>query len=67
MGFGHRGAALIEYLAMLGCAGAALVAREANTSTQYTIVLGAAIALGLIAAWIDLRWLRFVREGGSAK
>ena len=65
MGFGHRGAALIEYTAMLGCAAAALVAREADESTQYLIVAGVAGALGLVAVWIDFRWSRYLREVGG--
>ena len=65
MGFGHRGAALIEYAAMLGCAGAALLAREANTLAQLSIVGGAACVLVAIAVWIDLRWARFLRTQGD--
>jgi UDP-N-acetylmuramyl pentapeptide phosphotransferase/UDP-N-acetylglucosamine-1-phosphate transferase len=65
MGFGHRGAALIEYTAMLGCAVAALVAREADESTQYLVVAGVAGALGLVAVWIDFRWSRYLREVGG--
>ena len=50
---------------MLGCAVAALIAREADASTQVMIVVGAAVALGLVAVWIDLRWSRYLREVGG--
>jgi len=62
MGFGHRGTALIEYAAMLGCAIAAVLAREAALTVQAATLAGAAAVLGAIAVWVDLRWARYRRE-----
>lgn len=67
MGFGHRGTAFIEYAAMLGCAIAAVLARAATNDIQAATLGGAAIVLGAIAVWVDLRWAHYLREtAGSA-
>ncbi|HUN68448.1 MAG TPA: glycosyltransferase family 4 protein [Burkholderiales bacterium] len=58
MGFGHRGAAGIEYLAMTGCVATALLARTAEPSIQAGALGASAIALTAVAVWIDLRWAR---------
>lgn len=58
MGFGHRGTAWIEYGAMAACAALALLAREAGFAGQAAALGAAALGLGLLAAWIDLRWAR---------
>ena len=65
MGFGHRGTALIEYGAMLGCAVAALLARKADPTSQAAIFTGAVLALLAIAVWVDRRWLRHLRKTES--
>ena len=66
MGFGHRGTALIEYAAMLGCAAAALSAREATPLMQVVTLGGAVFSLLAVAGWVDLRWARYLREAGGA-
>ena len=68
MGFGHRGAAYIEYTAMLGCAAAALSARDAAEGVQVVTLVAATAALVTIAVWIDVRWARHRRQspGGGA-
>lgn len=66
MGFGHRGTAWIEYGAMAGCAGTALLARTAATEMQLAALGAATFALVAIAVWIDVRWARHVRAGGAA-
>jgi UDP-GlcNAc:undecaprenyl-phosphate/decaprenyl-phosphate GlcNAc-1-phosphate transferase len=58
LGFGHRGAALIEYAAMAACAAVALaVLRQPALVQAYTLALAFA-ALAAVAVWIDLRWKR---------
>ena len=68
MGFGHRGAAYIEYTAMLGCAAAALSARDAAEGVQVVTLVAATAALVTIAVSIDVRWARHRRQspGGGA-
>ena len=66
MGFGHRGAAVIEYTVMAACAVAALLASESTVATQAGTLAAAAAALGVIAVWVDLRWARYVRETEGA-
>ena len=58
MGFGHRGTAWIEYGAMAGCAGTALVARDITMEIQLVALGTAALCLAAIAVWIDWRWTR---------
>ena len=66
MGFGHRGAAYIEYAAMAGCAALALLVLSEPLSVQ-AIALGfAGVALSGTAVWIDRRWARFLRMTESA-
>ena len=59
MGFGHRGTAVIGYLVMAACAGVALFSRTEPPIIQILAFLAAAAGLGVIAAWVDLRWSRF--------
>ena len=66
MGFGHRGTALIEYAAMLGCALAAVLARAASLPAQLATLAGAVVVLAGIAVWIDVRWAQHVRASGVA-
>jgi UDP-N-acetylmuramyl pentapeptide phosphotransferase/UDP-N-acetylglucosamine-1-phosphate transferase len=66
MQFGHRGAAWIEYAAMAGCAGVALLAREAAPALQAGALAGSAAVLLAVAVWIDLRWARFRQGSGNA-
>ena len=66
MGFGHRGAAWIEYAAMAGCAATALLVRAAEPAMQAGALAGAAIVLIAVAAWIDVRWARWSRVGGGS-
>ena len=61
MGFGHRGAAWIEYAAMAACAAAAVLARRAEPDVQIGVLGAAAVALIAVAIWIDLRWARWSR------
>ena len=70
MGFGHRGAAWIEYAAMAGCAAAALFFRAAEPAMQAGALGAAVTVLAAIAAWVDVRWVRWCRaqrgSGGAA-
>jgi len=66
MGFGHKGAAWIEYAAMLGCALVALAVRTAPPAVQAWAVAGAAVALAGVAVWVDVRWARFARGAEPA-
>jgi UDP-N-acetylmuramyl pentapeptide phosphotransferase/UDP-N-acetylglucosamine-1-phosphate transferase len=59
MGFGHRGTALVGYAAMAACAAVALFSRTEPPIIQIYAFLAAAAGLGVLAAWIDLRWSRF--------
>lgn len=65
MGFGHRGAALIEYAAMAACAALALLVFREPAATQGLALAFAAVALSGVAVWIDVRWARFLRTAGS--
>ena len=58
MSYGHRGAALIEYAVMAGCAATALLARREPSAVQAAALAGAAAVLIAIAVWVDLRWAR---------
>jgi UDP-GlcNAc:undecaprenyl-phosphate/decaprenyl-phosphate GlcNAc-1-phosphate transferase len=66
MGFGHRGTAYIEYAAMAACAGLALLVYREPVAAQGIAIAFAAVALAAVAAWVDLRWARFVRAAGGA-
>jgi UDP-N-acetylmuramyl pentapeptide phosphotransferase/UDP-N-acetylglucosamine-1-phosphate transferase len=65
MGFGHRATAAIEWSAMLACAAAALFARREPPLVQAQALAGAAVLLIATAVWVDLRWARYLRAGGS--
>jgi UDP-N-acetylmuramyl pentapeptide phosphotransferase/UDP-N-acetylglucosamine-1-phosphate transferase len=65
MGFGHRGTALIEYAAMAGCAGIALLARREPPATQAGALMVAAAILITVALWVDARWARHARSAGE--
>lgn len=66
MGFGHRGAAYIEYAAMAACAALALLVYREPAATQGVALAFAAVALVGVAIWIDRRWARFVRAPDAA-
>lgn len=66
MGFGHRGAAWIEYGAMAGCAATALAFRASEAEIQAGVLGASALILGAIAVWIDGRWARWCRAQGGA-
>lgn len=66
MGAGHRGTALIGYALMLVCAAAALYGRNERPAVQAaSFAIAAAVLVGF-AAWIDLRWARYVRAGQAS-
>ena len=65
MGLGHRRTALIAYAAMLACAATALVGRVQVEPVQAALFLGASAVLAAVALWVDLRWRRFLRVGGT--
>ncbi|MEX2241718.1 MAG: glycosyltransferase family 4 protein [Burkholderiales bacterium] len=56
MGFGHRGAAYVEYAAMAACAGLALLVFREPAAVQGIALALAAVALAGVAVWIDRRW-----------
>jgi UDP-N-acetylmuramyl pentapeptide phosphotransferase/UDP-N-acetylglucosamine-1-phosphate transferase len=66
MGFGHRGAALIEYAAMLACGAGAVYACNRGIEVQIGVLAVSILVLNAVAVWIDLRWSRYQRESGSA-
>jgi UDP-N-acetylmuramyl pentapeptide phosphotransferase/UDP-N-acetylglucosamine-1-phosphate transferase len=66
MGFGHRGAACIEYAAMAGCAALALAVFREAAAVQGIALAFAAVALSGLAVWIDTRWAQFQRTSGNA-
>ncbi|MDH5212110.1 MAG: glycosyl transferase, partial [Betaproteobacteria bacterium] len=61
MGFGHRGAAFVEYAAMAACASLALLVMRETAVVQGIALAFAAVALAGVAVWIDARWARFLR------
>jgi hypothetical protein len=65
MGLGHRATALIAYVIMAACAAAALFGRDKDGATQAWVFGGMVLALGVVAAWVDLRWARTYRDGGA--
>ena len=67
MGFGHRGTVWIEYAAMAGCAITAFLARQAEAGMQLGAVCAATIVLIAIAAWIDARWARHLRDSAAVR
>src|SRR5687768_1028598 len=66
MGLGHRGTAWTGYAVMLLCAGAALLGRAQAPGMQAMVFLATSAALGAMAIWVDVRWLRFSRAQGQA-
>jgi UDP-GlcNAc:undecaprenyl-phosphate/decaprenyl-phosphate GlcNAc-1-phosphate transferase len=58
LGFGHRGAALIEYVAMAACAAVALALLRQPVQIQAYALALAFAALAAVAVWIDVRWAR---------
>ena len=66
MGVGHRGTALLGYAVMLVCAAGALLGRQQAPAVQAAVFFGIALALGGLAAWIDVRWGRSIRQPGSS-
>jgi len=66
MGFGHRGAAYVEYAAMAGCAGLALLVFREPAAVQGIAIAFAVVALTGVAVWIDTRWAQFLRSSGDA-
>jgi UDP-N-acetylmuramyl pentapeptide phosphotransferase/UDP-N-acetylglucosamine-1-phosphate transferase len=65
MGFGHRRTALIGYAVMLACAATALAGRTQPPQAQLWFFAGASVLLAAVAAWVDIRWRRFLRVGGA--
>ncbi len=66
MGFGHRGAAYVEYAAMAGCAVLALLVFREPAAVQGIAITFAVVALSGVAVWIDTRWAQFLRSAGDA-
>jgi hypothetical protein len=66
MGFGHRGTALGAYAVMLACAAAALLGRAQSPAVQAAAFGTVAAILAALAAWIDMRWRRSMREPREA-
>jgi UDP-GlcNAc:undecaprenyl-phosphate/decaprenyl-phosphate GlcNAc-1-phosphate transferase len=61
MGLGHRGTAWGAYAVMLLCAGAALAGRLQPPAQQAMVFCAASALLAVLAIWVDVRWMRFVR------
>ncbi len=59
MGLGHRGTALVSYVAMLISTLTALLARDAASSTQWMAVSGIALAYAVGLVYVDRRWREF--------
>jgi UDP-N-acetylmuramyl pentapeptide phosphotransferase/UDP-N-acetylglucosamine-1-phosphate transferase len=66
-GFGHRGAAYVEYVVMVACALLALLVFREPAAVQGIALAFAAAALSAIAVCIDLRWAKFLRASGGAE
>jgi hypothetical protein len=62
MGLGHRGTALAAYGAMIVCATAALYGRDKAPGVQAATFLGTSVFLAGLAAWVDIRWMRYRRS-----
>jgi UDP-N-acetylmuramyl pentapeptide phosphotransferase/UDP-N-acetylglucosamine-1-phosphate transferase len=58
MGMGHRGAALLGYAVMAGCAAFALAGRAQPPAMQAAAFAAGSALLGAMALWVDLRWSR---------
>ena len=58
MGMGHRGAALLGYGVMAGCAALALAGRGQPPAFQAAAFGAGSALLGAMALWVDLRWSR---------
>lgn len=65
MGLGHRRTAWAGYAAMLACAAASLYARAEPAPVQALAFGASSLLLAGMAAWVDLRWSRFVRAAGK--
>ena len=65
LGAGHRGTALTAYALMLVCAGAALYGRNEPPAVQAGAVAAAGLVLVVAAAWIDVRWARYLRRAAN--
>jgi UDP-N-acetylmuramyl pentapeptide phosphotransferase/UDP-N-acetylglucosamine-1-phosphate transferase len=61
MGIGHRRTALAAYAVMFACATAALVGRALPVAGQTAAFFAGAGLLAAIAAWVDVKWSRFLR------
>jgi UDP-N-acetylmuramyl pentapeptide phosphotransferase/UDP-N-acetylglucosamine-1-phosphate transferase len=61
-GLGHRATAYIAYVAMLGCAGAALYGRTQSPYLQAAVFGAAALVLAAAAICVDLHWARRSRN-----
>jgi hypothetical protein len=51
---------------MLICAAAALIGRVQPPAVQAWIFAGVTLLLAVFAAWVDLRWARFLRAEQKA-
>lgn len=61
MGAGHGRTAVVAYVLMILCAGAALYGRDKAVPLQAAAFAGASAVLAMVAVWIDVRWARFLR------
>jgi hypothetical protein len=61
MGAGHGRTALVAYALMILCAAAALYGRGRAVHVQVAAFAGASAVLAVVAVWIDVRWVRFLR------
>jgi UDP-N-acetylmuramyl pentapeptide phosphotransferase/UDP-N-acetylglucosamine-1-phosphate transferase len=66
MGLGHRRTALVAYVLMALCAGAALYGRGEAPPVQAAVFATTTALLAGVAIWVDLRWARYCRGTGTA-
>lgn len=64
LGWGHKRTALAEYLLMIACALAALVASDASLLVQATTLAAVALLYGVLAIAVDHAWMQ--RAGRTA-
>lgn len=65
LGWGHRDTALAEYALMAGCGTIALWSLGQPSSVQLAVLGGAVLLYAVLAATVDLAWLRHRNAAGN--